>query len=329
VQLPEPRGESSRILFEGLRRSPHPLSPPAPGDDPLGGDDFHLCLYVCFELHYRGFVGVDPDWEWEPSLISFRRDLERRFEAALRDSVEIAEAGGDMAQRLRAIAAADEGPSLADHMQSNATFENFIEFLVHRSAYHLKEADPHTWALPRLSGKAKAAMVEIQTDEYGGGDPERMHARLFAGTLETLDLDPAYGAYLDLVPGVTLATVNLMSMFGLNRRLRGAAVGHLALFEMTSTGPNRKYGNGLRRLGRGGATEFFDEHVEADAVHEAIAAHDLAGSLAADEPGVAADVLFGAAALVYLDRAFADHVLGCWSRGLSSLYGGTGERLAS
>jgi hypothetical protein len=48
---------------------------------------------------------------------------------------------------------------------------------------------------------------------------------------------------------------------------------------MTSSIPNRAYANGLRRLGGDAdATAFYDEHVEADAVHEQIAAHDLCGS---------------------------------------------------
>ena len=42
-----------------------------------------------------------------------------------------------------------------------------------------------------------------------------------------------------------------MSLFGLHRRRRGAIVGHLALFEMTSSVPNRRYADGLRRLGFG------------------------------------------------------------------------------
>jgi hypothetical protein len=190
----------------------------------------------------------------------------------------------------------------------------------------LKEADPHSWAIPRLSGKAKAALVEIQADEYGGGAAERAHSHLFARAMEAVGLDPTYGAYLDRTPGVTLATVNLMSMFGLNRRWRGAVVGHLALFEMTSSGPNRKYGNGLRRLGfDDGATLFFDEHVEADAVHETIAAHDMAGSLARQEPAVARDILFGAAALVELDAAFARAVLEAWRAERSSLFERVGE----
>src|SRR5918997_1483806 len=69
-----------------------------------------------------------------------------------------------------------------------------------RSVYHLKEADPHTFAVPRLSGRAKAAMVEIQADEYGGGSAERMHSQLFAGMMCDLGLDAGYGALWDDAP---------------------------------------------------------------------------------------------------------------------------------
>ena len=68
-----------------------------------------------------------------------------------------------------------------------------------------------------------------------------MHAALFAARWTRSGLDSRYGAYVDHLPAVTLATVNLMSLFGLHRRLRGAIVGHLALFEMTSSIPNRRY----------------------------------------------------------------------------------------
>jgi hypothetical protein len=138
--------------------------------------------------------------------------------------------------------------------------------------------------------------------------------------MAAVDLDDSYGAYLDRIGGTTLATVNLMSLFGLHRRLRGAIVGHLAVFEMTSPGPNRRYAAGLRRLGLSTrATEFFDEHVEADAVHEAIAAHDLAEGLAIAEPALTGDILFGARALLLLEARFAESLLGAWSSGASSL----------
>jgi hypothetical protein len=194
------------------------------------------------------------------------------------------------------------------------------EFLIHRSAYQLKEADPHSWAIPRLCGAPKAALIEVQADEYGGGRPEWMHAELFARSMRAVGLDDTYGAYLHLIPGVTLATVNLMSLCGLHRRLRGAIVGHLALFEMTSSLPNRRYGDGLRRLGFDrDATLFFDEHVTADAVHENIAAVDLAGGLVRQEPGLARVVLWGALALAHLDGRWGQAVLDAWRAGGCSL----------
>ena len=94
----------------------------------------------------------------------------------------------------------------------------------------------------------------------------------------------------------------LMSFFGLHRRRRGAIAGHLAVLETTSSEPMRRYAAGLRRLGFGeDATRFFDEHVEADSVHENIAAYDMAQGLAVAEPDLTADILFGARALLALD----------------------------
>jgi hypothetical protein len=111
-----------------------------------------------------------------------------------------------------------------------------------------------------------------------------------------------------------------MSLLVLHRRWRGAIAGHLAAFEMTSSIPNRRYGNALRRLGFGRrATDFFDEHVEADAVHENVAAVDLAGGLARQEPAVAGDILWGARALVDVEARWARHLLDCWEDGRSSL----------
>lgn len=321
MRLPSARGPLSRHVVEALVAPVHELSHgPDITDDPLTGDDFHLALYLCYELHYTGLQDVDPAWEWEPSLLGFRRRLEAAFEEALRAAVP-AVADDDVPEALRALTEKEGGPSLSRHLETEASLERFQEFVIHRSAYQLKEADPHSWAVPRLSGKAKAALVEIQTDEYGSGDAASIHAVLFGHTMRALGLDDSYGAYIGRLPGVTLATVNLMSMFGLHRRWRGAIVGHLALFEMSSTEPNRRYGNGLRRLGFGReATWFYDEHVEADAVHEAIAAHDLAGSLVREDPEAAPDVMFGARCMWHLDELWLQHLWSAWGSGRSSLF---------
>src|SRR5439155_3217504 len=275
--------------------------------------------YVLYELHYRSFDGVHDGWEWEPSLLRVRAELERRFKAALREALPREDAD-DVPARLKELLESSHAPSLSRFLETRGSAEQFREVLVHKSAYQLKEADPHSFAIPRLSGRAKVALVEVQFDEYGGGRAERQHARLFANTMQALGLDSRYGAYLGAIPGYTLASVNVMSMFGLHRRLRGAIVGHLALLEMDSTQPNRRYANGLRRLGFGPeATDFFDEHVEADAVHETLAAHDLAGALAADDPAVTRDILFGARSMLLVDVVAASRTMNRFEAGLSSL----------
>lgn len=56
--------------MRALVRPPGTLALPAdhPGrGDALTDDDLQLALYLCYELHYRGFAGVDPAWEWSPA----------------------------------------------------------------------------------------------------------------------------------------------------------------------------------------------------------------------------------------------------------------------
>ena len=335
MKLPPPRGPVTEALVGALGSSPHDVPASLAGrytgaPDPaavLADEDLQLALFVCYELHYRGWDGVDDEWEWHPDLLRVRAAAEHRFEAALRvlvgpgDAADLSTAQAT-SRALVALTADTGGPSLSGYLRGRATRQQFQEFATHRSIYHLKEADPHTFAIPRLDGRAKAALVEIQMDEYGGGQAKRMHQQLFRSTMTGLGLDTTYGTYVDDVPALTLATNNLMSLFGLHRRLRGALLGHLAAYEMTSTLPNRAYGNGLRRLGGDAdATRFYDEHVEADAVHEQIAAYDMCGSFCVAEPEIAADVLFGARCALAVDALWAEHVLACWQAGRSSLRG--------
>ena len=289
-------------------------------DDPLGDDDLHLALSLAYELSYRGLPGVRDDLEWDPAVLAARRALEESFEVDLRQEIEREPVDpSDVPDRLREIATPPGPDSLSAFIEGDATLDQVREFLIHRSAYQLKEADPHSWVIPRLDGSAKSAVMEIQYDEYGSGDPAWMHSELFRATMIAAGLDGTYGAYLDRLPGRTLATVNLITLFGVHRRWRGALVGHLAAFEMTSSLPNRAYAQGFRRLGFDDeATRFFDEHVQADSVHEVLAC-DLAADIAAREPDLASDVVFGARAMSLLEGRFADGLLRAWRGGTSAL----------
>lgn len=320
--LPRARGALSDALLRAVAREPgHRLFPVPEATDPAGDDDEALALYLCYELHYQGLSGVDEGWEWEPSLLAFRAALEARLVDQLRSQLTPAPIGaGGVEEAIRATLAADSAPSASAFLAERGTRRDFLELAVHRSAYQLKEADPHTWGIPRLSGDAKAAMVRIQYEEYGEGQAAAMHSRLFAVTMAELGLDPSYGAYLELIPGVTLTGVNVISLFGLHRRWRGALVGHLAGFEMTSVGPNERLAAAGRRLGvPEQALAFFEVHVEADEEHQLLAEHALAAGLATAEPQLAPDIVFGTAALCHVEGRWAEHVTSAWGSGRSSL----------
>ncbi|MHB1987895.1 MAG: iron-containing redox enzyme family protein [Acidimicrobiales bacterium] len=320
--LPQPRGPLSEALLDVLvgplatTRFPH-----ARAEDPIRDEDEALSLYLCYELCYQGLAGVDDEWEWEPSLIGFRRELEQNLVRQLRSAVPRSRSAGALiAARIEEALGADLAPSVSRYLEQEGTKSQFLEFAIHRSAYQLKEADPHSWAIPRLRGQPKAAIVKIQYEEYGEGEIGRMHSTLFAETMTELDLDATYGAYLDVIPGATLSAVNLISLFGLNRRWRGALVGHLAGFEMTSVGPNARYAAAARRLGlEERAIRFFDVHVDADEEHQVLASTALAGGLALVEPHLADDIVFGAQCLCLVEGAWARHVIDAWVRNESSL----------
>jgi hypothetical protein len=286
--------------------------------------DLQLALFCMYELHYSGLEGAGDGWEWNPGLLSIRQLIEAAFEERLRAAVSLGAAPEPTSEAVAAelfrMTGEDSGPSMSRFVAKEANREQLREFLIQKSIYQLKEADPHTWAIPRLTGRAKAALVEIQADEYGGGSPARMHSALFARTMRAAGLDDACGAYVDAAPAITLASTNMMSLFGLNRRLRGAIVGHLTAYEMTSSQPNRLYARGFARHGYGeDATGYFDEHVEADAVHEQIAGRDLAGGLVEADPRLLGDVLFGAAAALLVDSWMTKHIMDAWTSGRSSL----------
>ena len=317
---PSPRGPVSAAVLNAFARPPGWVDLPSfSKTDPLTNDDEALALYLCYELCYQGVPDCDPEWEWEPSLLELRKVLEHRYLNALREHIP------PMPQNLRARQVVSQlatasGPSLSKYFEEQGTIEELREFVIHRSAYQLKEADPHTWAIPRLTGRSKAALVFIQNEEYGEGELKEMHSILFAKTMDALGLNSDYGHYIDCIPGITLSTVNLVSLFGLHRRWRGALVGHLALFEMVSTKPNTSYAKGLRRLGLpDDAARFFDVHVVADATHEVIALEQLLGGLVESEAGIEPDVAFGAAALAYLDGLLTARLLDAWTARRSSL----------
>jgi hypothetical protein len=314
-RLPQARGPLSEELLGALR---------AHSDDFLGvlataptatGEDAALTLWVLHELHYRGFAEVDDHLEWDPQLIRVRNELERDLEGRLRarfsrpDGLSFVDDVFDWMDDQHHV-------SLARHVHRDADRDQVLELLRARSFYHLKESDPVSWLVPRLGVPAKAALMELQYDEYGDGDPNRLHHHLFALGMQACGLEPAYDAHYDAVPLEALEQNNALTMFGLRRRLRGAALGHLAAFEASSSVPSRRMAQGLERLGfPDQMVAYYLEHVEADAVHEQLAVRTICAALLAEEPGLEDELWFGAFTCLDLEDRFARAMLARWGVG--------------
>ncbi len=323
-RLPCARGPLSLTVLELLTSEPSTYSPgiDVPGDDsdPYGLD-LQLALYTCYELHYRGFAGINPLWEWNPTLLALRSCLEDVFLAAVRRDVGQIGPDETAAAEMAALSVEPvDGRGLSHFLRDDGTWEQMREYFAHRSLYHLKEADPHAWAIPRLTGQAKASFVAVEFDEYGGGHGERVHQRLFADLMDAAGLDPSYLAYLDDVPAQTLATVNLMSLFGLHRRFLGAVMGHFAATEITSSPGSRRLAEALERMGAPErCIHFYREHVEADAVHEQVVRTSVVDDLIARQPHLEADVVFGIRARDVVENRLAEYLMKNWTAGETSL----------
>ncbi|TDC59590.1 iron-containing redox enzyme family protein [Actinomadura sp. GC306] len=322
---PAPRGPLSHAVLDALASGP----PPGPGQSPADGlwqgrdlradvrsadpygEDLQLALHTCYELHYRGFTGVHPDWEWDPGLLRLRAAMEEAFLAALRRDVP---GGTDVDDALAGLLTEPvDASGVTHHLRDTGEWWQLLEHAALRSVYHLKEADPHAFVIPRLRGRAKTALAAVEHDEFGGGRPGMIHQGLYGDLLDDLGLDPSYGAYVDAAPAVMLATVNMMSLFGLRRSLRAAMVGHFAAAEITTAPSARRMARALERLGAGPrAVLFYTEHIEADAVHEQVLRHDVIGGLLEQEPELAGDVVLGVQATCLLEDRLAAHLLDHW-----------------
>lgn len=312
MPFPRPRGEISAVLCEmlagsDLRKAGECLAAAAEAisvsEDLLYDEDLQLSLFILYGLNRNWFIGVDGRTDWELRLSGIRTVIETAFEDRLRRDVEpldlTAGTGDDVGEALANMVRGDDAPSVADFVFRSATIDQAREFLIHESAHRLGVADPRF------------------LDE---GVPETLRPRLFARTMELAELDPRPGAYADYLPAISLASANLVSFFGLHRRLAGAAHGHVTVGEMLSRADGSKLSCGLARLGFDPeATRCFEVESGSTAGPAPIATNDRAGGPDEDDPGTRDQMFFGAAASCLLHDLVDQWQLDSWEAGDPSL----------
>jgi hypothetical protein len=280
--LPRPRGPLSEAILGSLGRGERGAFPEPAAAEPFG-EDLQLALFVCYELHHNGFPGVDDDWEWDPDLLRLRAVMERVFLDELRGCTA---GGGDVRRELAELLTEPiDGVGISQFLAASGEKWQLREYLVLRSAQHQRTADPLARPLPRSRGQR--------------------YARLMAAA----GLASGVYSHLDHIPAPMLAVVNLRSLCGLHRGLRGAFAGHQAAEETIAKPESVLLNRALRRLGvpaRG-------------PVREPASWREAVDELLADEPALAGDVVFGIQAAASLEARLAARVLAAWHLGSSTL----------
>ena len=267
---PKARGALSEALFEAMRVRPGDLAAALAGARAESVEDEQIALWALYELHYRGFDDLDGDLEWEPALLALRQALERQFEARLRERYVGPELDGAFADNFFSFVEDHDGPSLADHVRRARRPRPGARAAPAPLDLPPQGGRPHRLggaAAPTArqggAGRAPVRRVRRRRPQPAARPPLRARAGGGRAALGVRRLRRRR-------PVEILEQNNAMSLFGLHRRLRGAAVGHLAAFETTSSLPSRRLAQGLDRLGlRRPMVDYYDEHVAADAVARA------------------------------------------------------------
>lgn len=317
--LPVPVGAiSNRVILSLLDGTAPTLEEVAvAGDDPLD-HDLQLALFVLNELHYSGWIGVSDDLEWDVNLVTTRSVLSGEFERRLRSAVGPVTDVDPLTEAERLLAL--DGPSVSAHLRDHGTVDQVSESMILRSPYQSKEADPHTFALPRFNGPTKRVFTEIQSGEYGVGH-RRSHAELFADALDGLGLDATPNAHIDRCTGPALAVSNLVTLGAMHRRLRGIVLGQLSLFEMDSVVPNQAMVDCVDRLDLDPTVRpFFHIHVMADTEHQEMVKASFLTEYPTLEPDQVANMVLGMRAQSLIDHATAAHCVPLWRQEVSALH---------
>lgn len=326
MRLPPPRGPVTDLLWADLLTYPVEAPLESVSDavrqalrtsgDLLYDEDLQLALFCLYELHYSGVDGVDDRWEWDPGLLRIRHLLETAFEARLRQGVaevfDLEEAlprsTAEAAERLTAMTCQAPGTSVYDYIGREATAEQVREFLVHQSVHHGVHHLDHRM-VPQPARQLR------ESAQAGREAPPTAGEGTVAGIDLDLDLEAGCGAYAEWFPAVALAALNTRSMFGLNRRLRGAAAGHLAVEHLTAREPQESSARALRRLG------WADRTAPAESTGSGgpPCGPELATRLMEEDTSLADDLFFGAASACLLDRLCGRWQLEAWHGGRGSL----------
>lgn len=263
----------------------------------------HRYLYALYADRVWRPAASERTPEQNDELWLARRTLEAGFRRFLDNQRD--EAGfdpqppGDVAKWFERLATDDhplDSNEWGEHVRERATLDQMKNIVRQRSLFFLREPDPWIHAVPSLTGRAKAGLIDLLLDEYGWGKYERMHSSIYANLMQALGLNSEIDHYEGEASWQFLATLNHQWMCALDPALTRRLIGVVYLTEADSPAAMTNYLAAWERLGIDdeNITEFYELHVHADENHRDVALQEVAVPVAeAEGPDAATEIALG------------------------------------
>lgn len=141
----------------------------------------------------------------------------RRYEQAWIDAVVSQPEARVPVTSLEALLGAIDGQIAAEasaetpevrYVRASISLPEFRTLVQEFALDGLTEAQSFYYVMPRLPLSAQLPMLRILIDEFGSGNPQRMHTQLYVKLLQELRMPTSAAAYLDRIEGTSFAFVN-------------------------------------------------------------------------------------------------------------------------
>lgn len=249
---------------------------------------------------HRSLYAIYADCIWRPTpagqtaeILRFRKILEAGFcsylERVREDAgVELNPPKAELGSWFESLALGEhplEDGAWGEYLRNDATRDALERVVSQRSLFFLREPDPWIYAVPSLTGIAKAGLIDLLLDEYGWGKLDRMHSSIYANLMEALGLETAIDHYELTTTWQFLATLNHQWMCALDPLLSRRLIGTIYLTEADSPQAMTNYLAAWERLGIDDprVLEFYELHVAADENHRDVALSEVAVPVAEAE----------------------------------------------
>ena len=153
------------------------------------------------------------------------------------------------------------------HLLSEVLSDSGFKALIKQFAVDgLTEANAMFAILPKLEAKVRDPVMRILLDEFGCGNPKRVHSAPFADLLHELGLSSSLRDYIDVTNIESFAFVNIYHWLTKRAPSLDYYLGALAYTEAIIPHAFNPYANACKRLGIANSA-YFTEHIHIDTFH--------------------------------------------------------------